>query len=213
MTTESIRISREAARSRSALQLKNLHRLSEVRAMEFSLARVDSLHSAESNASEQLIGPPAGRVRTAATPLGLWAICSLMLARLPAMLGVLLAAVLFLVQAARAETVYVFVDCSGSMQGKKATAAKEGVKLSMAMADESTEFVIVPFNETAVVGRFTMNRNREAAMNWVDSFRIDGSTNYIAAIQAADIPDKRKGALYRMGSTTPVDQPPRYLRP
>ena len=57
MTTESVRISREAARSRSALQLKNLHRLSEVRAMEFSLARVHSLHSPQSDGSEELIEP------------------------------------------------------------------------------------------------------------------------------------------------------------
>jgi len=199
MTSESFKISREAARSPSALQLKNLPRLSEQRAMEFSLARVDSVRSLESTRSEQPNKPLPGHLRAATTTLGLWGISSLILARLPAMLGGLFVAAILLVRLAHAETVYVFVDCSGSMQGKKATAAKEGAKLMMAMAEESTEFVVVPFNESAVVGRFTMGRDREAALKWVDSFRIDGSTNYIAAIQSADIPAKAQGLFVSDG--------------
>ena len=199
MTTESIRISREAARSPSALQLKNLHRLSEVRAMEFSLDRADSLPSSQSNGSEQPNESLPSRVRTATTTLGIWGICSLMLARLPAVLGVLFVMALLLTQAAQADTVFVFVDCSGSMQGKKATAAKEGTKLMLAMAEESTEFVIVPFNESAVVGRFTMSRDRESAIRWVNSFQVAAGTNYVAAIEAADLPANAQGLFISDG--------------
>ena len=99
----------------------------------------------------------------------------------------LLALYLPLSEIARADTIVIYVDCSGSMAGTKAKAATEGAKLAIAMAPSST-ISIVAFNEVAVAGTFSIPPDREAALKWVQSFRIDGSTNYTAALKAADLP-------------------------
>ena len=115
-----------------------------------------------------------------------------------------------LLPASAADTIVLYVDCSGSMAGRKAKAAMEGAKLAMAMAGDST-ISIVAFSEVAVAGTFSIPRDRDQAIKWVDSFHIDGSTNYIAALKAVELPAGAVGIFLSDGEPNTGGDPREIL--
>ena len=188
--------SREAARHPASTRLIGLHRIAEARAMQVffpSLSPAPTNQCRHSGTDDKKL---PSRIAAPPRPPRLWIISLLMVKRVLLPLGLW---AIFLMQHVNANTTVLFVDCSGSMQGPKSTAAKEGAKLMVAMAEEGTELVIVAFNDMAAAQKFSMARDREAAKRWIDTFRIDGSTDYLAALQAAQLPAGAQGIFLSDG--------------
>src|SRR5207244_10490907 len=74
-------------------------------------------------------------------------------------------------QANRTASVALYLDTSGSMQGSRATALKQGAKLAVATLDSNQEVVIISFSHVARAARFPLRTpaDRQAAMQHIDS--------------------------------------------
>jgi hypothetical protein len=115
-------------------------------------------------------------------------------------LAALVASASMFAQAAHGAAIHVYVDCSGSMAADgKSQAAREGAKLFVAMGENSSDLVIVPFNHTALIGKFSMPRDRDMALKWIDAFRADGGTDYLTALKVAELPPAAEGVFLSDG--------------
>jgi hypothetical protein len=102
------------------------------------------------------------------------------------------------------------------MAGAKEKAMKEGSKLLIAILDGSQKVRIVPFSDNASAREFslTTDADRADAIRYVDQLKIEGGTNYLAALKAADLKPGVPVFFLTDGehSATPPEEVTAYLR-
>ena len=86
---------------------------------------------------------------------------------------------------ATAADIGVANDCSGSMEGEKALAARAAIGLIAAIADDGQRLAVIPFSSEASRRDLSLTSisDRDGLGQWLGAIPIEGATDYMAALR------------------------------